>query len=44
MHKCIAFGKEAAWQTATLIREKIDESPARSSPAAPRPAASRASR
>ncbi len=44
MHKCIAFSKEAAWQTATLIREKINESQARPDPAAQQPARSRASR
>jgi hypothetical protein len=35
MHKCIAFGKEAAWQTAGFLRKKIDQSQARSRPAAP---------
>lgn len=25
MHKCLAFGKEAAWHTAEFIKEKLKE-------------------
>ena len=25
MHKCLAFGKEAAWHTAEFIKEKVKE-------------------
>ncbi|HUT46516.1 MAG TPA: hypothetical protein VMX36_09535 [Sedimentisphaerales bacterium] len=25
MHKCLAFGKDAAWRTAEFIREKLKE-------------------
>jgi hypothetical protein len=44
MHKCIAFGREAAWQTAVLIHEKMDQSQARSRPAGQPPTGSRARR
>jgi hypothetical protein len=44
MHKCIAFGKEAAWQTAVLIRTKMNEASVRSDPAAQPPAESGARR
>jgi hypothetical protein len=44
MHKCIAFGREAAWQTAVLIHEKMDQSQAHSRPAGQPPTGSRARR
>jgi hypothetical protein len=34
MHKCIAFSKEAAWQTAVFLRDRVKESQARPHPAA----------
>ncbi len=44
MHKCIAFSREAAWQTAAFVRDKIEESQARSRPAAPQSSGSTTSR
>jgi hypothetical protein len=44
MHKCIAFSREAAWQTAGFLRDKIRESQARAHPAAPESSGSTTSR